>query len=113
MNPTNRTQVTAAATSQAAQPKRTQATTRRGTNRVADNNTRTHKSWNELRDEAGQMTLAVVDAGTTNVTFRITPKHPDQELTSETKRALKDLILKGGNAHIVDPNGCEEGVRQT
>lgn len=113
MNPPNRTKVTPAATSRAVQPERTQATTRKGTNRVADNDTRTHKSWNELRDEAAQLTLAVVDTGTTNVTFRITPKYPDQGPTSETKGALNDLILNGGNAHIVDPNGCEEGVRQT
>jgi hypothetical protein len=85
---------------------------RKGDNRVTDNNPRTTKSWNELRDEATTVTLAVVDAHEGNVTFRITPKHHNQEQANTTRQVLNDLIENGGSVRVLGPTGSEEGVRQ-
>jgi len=86
---------------------------RKGDHPVTDNNPRTTRSWNELRDEATAISLAVVDAGGANATFRITPKDHDQERASSTRKVLNDLIEHGGTVRILGPAGSEEGVRQS
>ncbi|RNL62699.1 hypothetical protein EFK50_13180 [Nocardioides marmoriginsengisoli] len=80
---------------------------------MTDNNPRTTRSWNELRDEATAISLAVVDAGDANVTFRITPKNHNQEEGNSTVNVLTDLIEHGGTVRILGPAGSEEGVRQS
>jgi len=85
---------------------------RKGDNRVTDNNPRTPRSWNELRDEATTVTLAVVDAHDGNVTFRITPKHDNQEQARTTRQVLNDLIEHGGSVRVLGPSGSEEGAHQ-
>lgn len=85
---------------------------RKGDNRVTDHNPRTTKSWNELRDEATTVTLAVVDAHGGNVTLRITPKYKNPEQANTTRQVLNDLIEHGGSVRVLGPSGSEEGVRQ-
>ena len=84
----------------------------KGEDRVTDNTPRTTRSWNELRDEATAVTLAVVDAGDAKVTFRII-QNQDGEQASKTKRVLNDLIEHGGTVRILGPAGVEEGIRQS
>jgi hypothetical protein len=86
---------------------------RKGGHRVTDNTSGTTRSWNELRDEATAISLALVDAGGDIVTFRISPKTHDREPSSSTRKALTDLVEHGGGVRILGPAGSEEGVRQS